>query len=122
MARKKQTMEWGGYLNVRLSKEQLEQFDVWHKELGDDVWDLFLQLLADGMKFGLTYDPDIDTYTCTLTNSARCPCGVSSLYVLSGYAQTWYQAVAVVIFKHFQVLGGTWEHYRPSRPVHDKIG
>jgi len=122
MAKKKQTMEWGGYLNVRLNQEQLKNLEVWRKELGDDVWELFLELLKNGMKFSLVYDPDIDTYTCSLINSPRCTCGVNSLYVLSGFAPSWYEAVAVVIYKHYQILGGTWENYSPSKPVQNRIG
>jgi len=122
MTKKKEKMDWGGFLNMRLSSEQKEEFTHWHRELGDDVWELFLQVLAQGMKFSLVYDADNDTYTASLTNSPRNPCGVSSLYVLSAYAQEWQTAVALVLFKHLYVLGGTWENYRPSRTIQDKFG
>jgi len=78
--------------------------------------------LAEGMKFSLIYDPETDTYTASLTNSPRCTCGVSALYVLSAYAQDWRVATALVLFKHYQVLGGTWENYRPSKSLQDKLG
>jgi len=122
MAKKKQTMEWGGFLNVRLSDEQKAQFEIWCREMGDDVWELFLQALMQGMKLSIIYDPEADTYTASLTNSPRCSCGVSSMYVLSAFAQNWHTAIALVLFKHYQILGGTWEHYRPSRTIQDKLG
>jgi len=122
MPKKKEVLPWGGYLNMRLDQQQKEQFHFWYRELGDDVWELFLQALSQGMKFSLVYDPETDTYTASLTNSPRCTCGVSSLYVLSAYAQNWQQAVALVLFKHFVLLGGTWENYRPFKSVQDKLG
>jgi len=122
MPKKKERLDWGGYLNFRLDEDQKKSFTQWRAEMGDDVWDLFLQVLAQGMKISLVYDPQTDTYIASLMNSPRCTCGVNSLYVLSGFAQHWYEAVAVVLFKHFQLLGGTWENYSPSKPIQDRLG
>jgi len=122
MPKKKETLPWGGYLNVRLNEDQKQQFSQWYSELGDDVWELFLQSLMEGMKFSLTYDSGTDTYTACLTNSPRHTCGVSSLYVLSAFAPDWRLAVAALMFKHYQLLGGTWENYSPSKPIQDRLG
>jgi len=122
MRKKKEALPWGGYLNMRLTEEQKRQFQLWYEQMKDDVWELFLQSLMEGMKFSLTYDSNTDTYTACLTNSPRCPCGVTSLYVLSAFAQDWRIATAILIFKHYQLLGGTWENFRPSRTVQDNFG
>jgi len=106
MAKKKDRLDWGGYLNMRLSPEQKKDFETWYREMGDDVWELFIQTLMEGMKVSFVYDPDNDTYTVSLMNSPRCTCGVNALYVLSAYAQDWRVAVALVLYKHYQSRGG----------------
>jgi len=122
MPKKREKLEWGGYLNVRLTQEQHRRFDVWYGELKDDVWDLFLQALSQGMKYSLVYDAEIDTYTASLMNTPRCTCGLNSLYVLSAYAPDWRVATALLMFKHYQLLGGTWENYSPAKPIQGLLG
>lgn len=105
-------VEWGGFVNVRLSEGEKESFTVWLQEEGAYFWNLLTDTVAQGLKFGASWDADNDCFITTFTG-----CGVlgdESRFCLTARAGSFEEAAALLVYKHVVVAAGDWAgHYRP---------
>jgi len=101
---------WGGFVDVKLTDEEKQQFHDWSKDGGQ--WTYLDDCLADEIKVSFQYDSDTETYLCSLTSVKHA--GVGMRVVLTARASTWETSVMLALFKHFILLEGEWGRYLPQ--------
>lgn len=99
--------EWVGFVDVKLTSEQDEAFDSWDLE-DEDVLLLLGSTVAEGYKFTLAYNGSNDNFSASLTGGL--PTGENAGYTLSAFAETWYEAIKYLMFKHSVVCDGDWRN------------
>lgn len=110
---KKKSDSWKGFLNHRLSPEHREMFGAWDFD-GDDVWLFISQANTEGYRFSTSYNTQNSTYNAILQcTDADSP---NYGYSLSAYAQEWYTAVRLVLFKHIVVFQYVWDTQKATNP------
>jgi len=97
---------WGGFINVALNDGDKAAFHVWADEHADQVTPMLDDLLAEGMKYGCSYDRENECYVLTLTGGlverANLRCCVTSR------AGTWAEAEALAVWKHYILCAGNY--------------
>lgn len=119
-AAKPTELEWGGFINLRLTELQKNDFKIWFTDNNDTVSDRVESLLIDGFKLSIAFNADNDTFSasvigCLLVSSQK-------RYAVSAYAPNWWQAIALVIYKHFVIAEQKWDDFKPSKQGFDDIG
>lgn len=103
---------WGGYVNLRITQEERGDFDLFCNENADDLETALETAIVDGLKLGVTYDAENSAYIATFTG-AGCV-GDKARFVLVARGQSYQEAVALLVYKHFVLLDGDWSSYRPA--------
>lgn len=109
ISRRKDDVDWGGFIDVRLLAADKDHFKDWVTSFDMVMLD---DLLAEGLKLSLSFDAETDTYLACLTSDHHA--GPNLRCVLPARAGIWEQAIALVVFKHVEMLGGDWGRYRPA--------
>lgn len=100
-------LNWKGFKDFKLTADQLQSFAVWDCHDGD-VLDLVQGALAEGYKLTFTYNGQSDTYNAALTcNAEKNP---NQGYTMSAFAPQFYTALRLLMFKHWELLQGTWDN------------
>lgn len=73
---------------------------------GDQLVDAVSGLCQVGYRFGLSYNPQTDAFICSVT--CKDPGSPNSGCTFTSFASTWYEALMLSVYKHFQVAGGDW--------------
>lgn len=115
-------LEWGGFINVRMNDEEKADFHTWNAEHEATVMTDFLELVARGFKFGLSYDPDGDFYLATFTAGGLKMIGLNARACMTARAPDWFDAVALLVYKHVVLAKGNWGAYRPATLRFDNFG
>lgn len=102
-------VEWGGFIDVRLSQADKAAFGEWVRSFDMSMLD---DIMAEGIKVGISWDGEGETYLCAFTSETHA--GENLRCVLTGRAAVWEQAVALTCFKHLEMLAGDWGRYRPQ--------
>lgn len=101
---------WGGFINIRLTDDEKAAAQQWIRESEREAMSLFDDNLGEGFKFSLSYDAENQSYVATYTgagwegSSLRCS--------MSARAGTWFEALALLVWKHNIHAGGNWGQYR----------
>jgi len=109
---KRDEVEWGGFINLKLYKEDAAAFKEWVSHHGQEVWVELDNVVCAGLKYSLGWDSENDCYTTSFTGQ-----GVLSdpkRYCLTARAGTFEEATALLMYKHAVMLGGDWGNFRPS--------
>lgn len=97
---------WGGFINVNVNDSEKEAFGFWVVENERDVPAMLDDLLAEGMKYGVSYDRENECFIVTLTGGlvekANLRCCVTSRSGTHG------EAVALAIWKHYILCAGNY--------------
>lgn len=112
--------DWGGYVNIRLSDDEKEAARLWIREnqvevmqhLSDDLW--------DGFKFSLTADQPNQSFIATYTGSGWS--GSKLRCALSARGATWFEALALLIWKHHVYAEKDWGQFRSNGTKVDPFG
>lgn len=99
--------EWVGFVDIKLTSEQDDAFDHWDLE-DEDVLLLLGSTVAEGYKFTLAYNGSNDNFSASLTGGLAT--GENAGYTLSAFAETWYEAIKYLMFKHSVVCDGDWRN------------
>lgn len=106
-------VEWGGFVNVRMSEEDKAKYHAWVTGEGSDFWVRLEDYLSQGMKYGLSWDGENDCFIATFTG-----CGVSSSasrYCLTARSDRFEDATALLVFKHAVMANEDWGTYNPNK-------
>lgn len=107
---------WGGYINLRVSAGERADFDGWSQAEGEAIYAYLDDCLTEGLKYGHSYDAENSCYIATLTGGG---CLMDpARYVLLARGATWWESLALLMYKHEVLLHGDWSNYRPATGRH----
>lgn len=119
---KERDVPWGGYVDLRLDEDDIEQFRVWSAAEAESFWLEFVELLGKGFKFGLSCNVEGDFYLATFTAHGDRVIGLEDRYCLTARAPGWEEAVMLLLFKHLVMARGNWGNFRPKTRKMDRFG
>lgn len=102
------------FLDIRLNerqKDDLRGYDL-EEEFPRDMVD---DLVRQGYKYSLSYDPKNDTYIASLTD--RLPGSAFQSTTLTGRGSTAANAHAALLYRHFVVANEEWGNFPQSQDV-----
>jgi hypothetical protein len=94
-----------------LPEDVRPEFEKWLEEQDQGVFTLMDDLMGEGMKVGLSLDRLNSCAVVTFTGGIRGEHRVR--YVMTTRAATWWQALALSVWKHVVYLDGDWGNYLP---------
>jgi len=101
---------WKGFVNVSLTAEQKEAYNVWDIQ-DSDVWDGLATYGEKGYKFSLTYNATNANWVAAYTGTEDA--GKNAGYAVTGFASDPYNAARVLLFKVSAILPDVWKDYKP---------
>lgn len=104
--------DWGGFINLRLDDDEKTAFHHWRETEGSSTWELLQTVLDDGVKVSITQDAENQCHVVTLTG-ALVSTDKDHNYAVSSRAETWEEAVALMMYKHFALAQGDYANYKP---------
>lgn len=112
-SKNEQAKSWQGFVECRLSADQIESLMEW--ELNEeDIWTALIAEIMGGHKFTLSFNSQNETFVAALTASVPSP---NAGYTLSSFAPDHNTAVRALAYKHLVVLECDW-----SRAKSQKMG
>lgn len=103
---------WGGFINIRLDDEQKSSFHAWFEDNSPTVAGYVDDVLAEGMKVGISYDRENQCYIATFTGALV---GNSNeRYVATSRAGTLNECLGLAVWKHFIVANGDYGNFKPK--------
>lgn len=115
-------VKWGGFIELRLDEDEKAVFERWDTQDAAGHWNMLMDALGNGLKFGLSYNSENDFYLATLTGSGVASVGLLDRYCLTARAETASRAIALLLYKHFVILDGNWGSYSPRLKSADRFG
>lgn len=103
---------WGGFINIRLTEPQVEQYRAWETEFSSDAARLLDEMLGAGVKVSLSYDAEHEAYVIAVTG-ALCSFAATDRYTSTSRAGTLPEAIALTVWKHFWLVEGDYGNYKP---------
>ena len=98
--------DWVGFLNVDMTPTDWELFDNQQVSAGK-LFDALDSLVVAGFKFTFTPMPDNASVNVMMYQQfADMPCPG---HAISAFAPTTTEALRIVMFKHYEILGGKWD-------------
>ena len=108
--RKRQPLKKGEYTFVRvnLTKEDKAAASLWCERSADTLDKLCGEVLEAGHKVSFSYNETNDQITCTFTGKPEE--SVNEYRMLTSFASSWWQALAVNLWKYHEFFPeGVWE-------------
>lgn len=109
--RRPEKVEFRGYVNYRIGKEEREAFEVWANQQSDLVGIAVELAVKDQLKFSVGEDLYHEaygaSYMCQDRQNPACGC------VLTSWAKDMYTAIALLVYKHVVLANRQW-HYEAS--------
>lgn len=103
---------WGGYVNLRVSEDERQDFDDWTVEEAASLGRYLETATVEGLKLSVTYDAENSSYIATFTG-AGCH-GDKARYCLTARSSDLTEAINLLLYKHLVLLDGDWGAYAPS--------
>jgi len=103
---------WGGFINIRLSENQRNDFYEWEAANVAHVAGYHEDHLGEGIKSSFAYDEENQAYICTYTG--RLVDMVQSRYSVSSRSGTINQALALAVYKHEVLAAGDYIRFSGS--------
>lgn len=104
---------WGGFINIRLSEEQHEEFFAWDEENADHVSGYFEEMLGAGIKASFSYDAHNQCFILAVTGALMGSTPLSR-FCSSSRAGTLPQVISLTVWKHVVLAHGDYGNYRPK--------
>jgi hypothetical protein len=105
-------MEWGGFVNVRLTDEEKDAFNLWLDGDGAKFWSYLVDTISNGFKFGVSWDTTNECFVATYTGQGLV--SDDRRYCLTARGGTMEKATALLVFKDLVLLRSDWGLYKPS--------
>ena len=105
-----------GYVQHNLKREEKDAYDAW--EVSEEwLWE-HVEVMVDNLyKISVSYDKYNSTYQCSAT--ANGVVDGNSGWVLVARAPDCYNAMRLLLFKHFILMESDWSAFQ-ERPAGDK--
>ena len=110
-AKRKPGVEFKGYLRVNLTEEQDKHFDEWFPTQIIQIGDFGI-LCNNGFKFALAWDNFHQGVVASLY--ANDPKLSWSGWILTAWADSAEEAIALLFYKHYIVCEEDWEHFKDA--------
>lgn len=111
---------WGGFINIRLTDAQKGEFEAWVAEAAKHVPGYLDDHLAEGVKFGASFDREnectVVTYTGALVANSN------ERYCCTSRAGTLDLAIALAVWKHEVLAAGDYGNFSPKTGDFLKFG
>lgn len=104
-------VEWGGFINIRISDETKAIYAAWLGGDGTSFWSMLEDAMAEGLKYTVVWDVENDCYISSLTGNGCL--GFNLRFSLSARSDRFEDATALLIFKHAVMCEGNWGNFRP---------
>lgn len=98
--------KWIGFLDYRLTEDELSGLDDWTPTTAE-IWERVDSLIEGSYRLALSYNPQFKVATCTIMDDD--PSRRSGGYGLSSSDGDGAMALKAALYKHFEVLHGTWD-------------
>lgn len=102
MAKKKQNFGVE-FVNVALTTDDRKAFEEWHAKLGKNFPLLIVEAMQSNYKISLSCNPDTKSFTASMTGKED---SLNSGMCITSHAGTWEKALAVTLYKHFEIFSG----------------
>lgn len=102
---RKETIEFQGYVEVRLDETQKKAFAAWRKE-NDNLGLLLDKLVEAGYRCSLSWDDYNEAYMASITT--KDPQSTNAGWVLVGRGPDCVGAAYQALFKHYVVAKEAW--------------
>lgn len=102
---------WGGFLNVRLGEDTKQAFYEFCEACPGFAWQALDDFLAQGGKFGASYDLENQAYVVTLTGALVA--NSNERYCTTSRAGTFDEALALAMYKHDVLAQGDYSDFMP---------
>jgi hypothetical protein len=109
--KRKSGVEFKGYLRVNLTEEQDKHFDEWVPSQVIQISDFGI-LCNNGFKFALAWDSFHQGVVASLY--ANDPKLGWSGWILTAWADSAEEAIALLFYKHYIVCEEDWEHFKDA--------
>jgi len=100
--------EWGGYVPLSIDDAHRESFDLWYEEMGREFSIQLVEAVDSGLKLTISYDGANQSYIASLTGRPDISGNEPFTCCLSARAGTFEQALAVLVYKHYDMLHCDW--------------
>jgi len=102
----KPASNWGTieFVNITLTSEQAKSFKTWFKAQAEMVVDLLGQIMVNHYRVSCNWDDNNQCFIATLTGKQDS--GVNESKALSARSDDWYEALALVSYKHLVIFEG----------------
>jgi hypothetical protein len=97
---------WYGFINVTVTDAEKEEFHVWYSENSQHVNSMLDDLLAEGMKYGCSYDRENECYVATLTGNLVEKANLRAC--VTSRAGNWADVNALAVWKHYILCAGEY--------------
>lgn len=102
---------WGGFINISISDSEKDEFHNWEVEHSHEVASYLEDLLAEGMKVGISYDRENECAIMTLTGSLIS--GSNHRWCMTTRAKDLGDVSALTVWKHYVLCGGNYDDLMP---------
>jgi len=100
-----------GFININMSVEQKNTFRAWDADTSE-IDDMLATVLHQGYKLSAAYDNHNSAFVVSMTcKQAKLP---NYGYTMSARAGDLKSAEALLMYKHFFLVGEVWESYSPT--------
>ena len=108
---------WEGFANINLEQKDKDAIAGGILD-GDAVLEIMGDMLSEGHKIALSYDPERDTVSCAATGAySRCK---NAGLTMNSFARDITTALLVMAYKHDVVAKGNWQPFvRTAKPQED---
>jgi len=108
---------WSGFANIDLEEKDKAAIAGGILD-GDAVLEIMGDMLSEGHKIALSYDPERDTVSCAVTGAySRCQ---NAGLTMTSFARDITTALLVMAYKHDVIAKGNWQPFvRTAKPKED---
>lgn len=102
---------FGGYIELKLDEEQRAAFDLWYCDHEQTFAEMVSETVVDGMALSIKYDAENQCFSASYSGAGVT--GSNERYVLTARSSSWPEALALLVYKHDELMGGCWDDFTP---------
>jgi hypothetical protein len=103
-------LEWGGWIDIRMTPEMKEQYNLWAEEGQHVYWDELQDILARGLKHSLSWDKANNCFVAALTGQGSST--IEKRFTMTARSPHMAEAMMLLVYKHVVILKGDWGNFR----------